>query len=142
VGKAGTIAILLAILSGLGAYNYHRNLEAERAERGNPPFAAYDDASLTALMEAYEGEITSIEGRYGALRDSRVAVRDTHLVGDGVREFERVQARVRKQRAVSEELGTREARVAEIREEQAHRERMARGWVVHVERLIGVSIPL
>ncbi len=141
-GKGAGILILLVLLAGLGGYNYHHNYQLEKEQQGSQPFAGYDDASLEALAAAYESEIAVLQKQYDALKGRRAQVRSTHGVGDGVREFERVQAGSHRLRNVTEELATREARNREIRHEQRYRARLGRGLVLHFERLTGVTVPM
>ena len=144
-GKSSSFGLLLLLLLALvaaGGWNYHKNYQAEMADRTAKPFAGYDTSGLQQLAGAYRAEIDGMHSEYQQLRGARSAVRNTQGVREGVKQFERVQRNTKRLREITEELATREARVREIEEELAHRERLAGGLAVHFERLTGYPLPI
>jgi len=131
------LALGLAIVAG-GAWNYHRNLRAEQQEQGARPFERYSDAELEQLAGAYEAEIREADGRYQAVRARGVEVRDTALIDEGIREFERVQRSSARVRDLATEVADREARLRDIRSEQAHRAAARDGVSQHLARLLSL----
>lgn len=133
--RAGTLAVLLLALVGAGGWNYWRNLRIEQAEHAKRPFAGYADADLRALADAYRGEVESWRQREAAARQGRPAVREQGFVGDGVRQFERVQRHSARAREAATGLAEREARLQEIEKELAYRADLGSGLALHLRRL-------
>ena len=111
--------LLLGIVAGFGTWNYRRNLEAEQAEPR--PFRSYSDNNLAALAAAYQQELDTYAKRYQAATGGKVRVSDGRLLGDQVREFERVQRLSRSTRALAAGIAEREASLAAIDRENAKR---------------------
>ena len=88
-GKLIPLLFLLMLLGGAGGYNYHRNAQAEDAEFR--PFGSYADADLDALAAAYEEQLSGGMAQYQKASSKAVTVREGGLLGEQVREFERVQ---------------------------------------------------
>ena len=138
--SSGAVALLAIALCGLGAWNYHRNYQAELAESGPNGFSGYDDASLESLRLAYQSELEAWRREYEAPQSSRTTVRKTEGVGEGVEEFERVQRFSQRRREVATAVASREARVREIEEEQALRGSAMKTAALHFERLTGIAL--
>ena len=140
-GSGGTFKLilgLLVVLLGLGAFNYHRNWQAEKAEQGPRPLASYEDIGLIQLAEGYRAEIELLEKQQAAARSGSVKARKTEFVGEGVNEFERVQRSSARVRGLSGELAEREARLREIEGEMNYRQKIRTGgFELHLARLIG-----
>ena len=83
--QVGLLLVLLAILGGVGAWNYQRNLEAEAAEPR--PYASYSDEQLVQLAAAYGGQVDQLEGRYEKASGRRTSAAGGKLLGDAVDEF-------------------------------------------------------
>ncbi|MCA9512803.1 MAG: hypothetical protein R3E88_19780 [Myxococcota bacterium] len=142
VRTVGVALVVVALLAGLGAWNYQRNLRAERASPGATPFRGYSDADLAALRGAYEAEIATLRTEYDAASKRRAAVRPTQGVGEGIAEFERVRRSSERVRDAGQELAAQEKRVQEIAAEQARRARTGSEIALHVRRLTGLELPL
>jgi hypothetical protein len=137
-GKFKLLLGVLVVLMGLGAFNYYRNWKGEEAEQGPRPLASYDDVGLTQLADAYRAEIEVLQRRQDAARGQGNAARGTEFIGEGVREFERVQRSSQRVRGLTGELAEREARLRDIEDELAHRQRIeTQGWQLHLARLVG-----
>jgi ketosteroid isomerase-like protein len=133
--KTGMLVLLLAALCALGGWNYWRNLQREQAEQSARPFAGYHDADLQALAAAYRSEVETLRKRYEATRKARPEARRQALVGDGIREFERVQRHSAREREATAELAQQEARLHDVEKELAYRAEMGSGWTLQLRRL-------
>lgn len=133
--RALPLLVLLVALCAAGGWNYHRNLQAERADQGQRVFAGYGDRDLEQLAEAYRQEIEVARRRYEASRRARPEVQERALVGDGVREFERIQRHSQRSRERTADLAEREARLEEIERELAYRAELRSGVSLHIARL-------
>lgn len=136
-GRAGSqillLMVLLALLGGLGTWNYRRNVAAEEAEYR--PYRGYATEQVEQLLAAYREELAAAEaGRQRAAR-VRVDVRDGGLVGEQVREFERVQRASRSKRAWGSRVAELEVAVEELEEERARRGGGGGDWQVFWTRL-------
>lgn len=132
-----TLLLLLVIAGAAGAFNYHRNYQIELQEQGARKFSGYSDADLDKLASAYRAEIEGLEGSYVKARDRRVELGDRPLLGERVREFERVQGAIKVKQGLTSALADAEARLREIEEEQAVRTHN-RGFERHLRRLLSV----
>ena len=135
-GAAGTVVLgmLLVALAAAGTWNYLRNVRAE--EQVFRPYASYSDANLTALQEAYGAEAEQLRARYERARGTAAGVRDRELLGEQVREFERVQRVSHQVRELGAQLSEREAALRDLDDEQAQRERDRDALAVFLRRLL------
>lgn len=143
-GKGGSVTLLLMILAiagCLGAWNYHRNLELELAQRegeGARPFQGYSDEALEQLAAAYGEQADILERKYKASLERRTGVRDTDgLLAEKVEEFERVRKIGDSIRDATSEVADSEARLRQIRDEQAWRHNQNQWWL-HLKRLTSI----
>src|SRR5690606_31777132 len=100
-----------------GAWNYHRNLAAERAERAKRPLSGYATADLEALAEAYRAEVRRLSGRYEAARRRRVETESRAFFGDQIAEYERGRRASRQRREAGASLGETEAALRDVEQE-------------------------
>jgi len=140
-GKGGGLRwiLALALIAG-GAFNYHRNLEAERAAQQPRSFAHYSDTSLEQLAGAYAKALEDQQGELQRARSRRGNVSRNRRLGDAVREMERVQQGTRAERDAMASVAESEARLRAIGAEIAIREREAGSVLVHLERLTGLAL--
>ncbi|MEM7412859.1 MAG: hypothetical protein AAF430_21685 [Myxococcota bacterium] len=117
------LLVLLAILAGGGAYNYHRNLDLEQAEQR--PYRTLSDADLATLLAATEAESERLDGRYEQAR-GQGASRATGQAG--FQAFESAQRRGRAVREMGYQASEMGASLAELRSETARREADAGAW--------------
>jgi hypothetical protein len=118
-GSAGLLAVVLALLVGAVAWNYQRNLAAERGEFR--PYRSYADADLEALIVAYEQAAEVAGERYEASVARRSEVRGAGDLMGKVREFERVQRAGRSTRSARSEFADARASLEALRQERARR---------------------
>jgi hypothetical protein len=137
--RGGTqVAVLLLVLGGLaggGAWNYKRNLDAERAAEAARPLSGYSTADLEALAGAYRQEIEAYRARYESRRGQRAEARDRAFLDDQVREFEKVQQAATRARAAGGDVAEREAALRDVEAELALRGPASGEWEIHLRRL-------
>lgn len=135
-GRAIVIVLALLLLAGGGAYNYHRNLNAEVAEQGERPFKGYADDDLRDLEAAYGAQVDSRQSRYQELKTRRVKTSDSAvLLDEKVADFERIQRAGNEKREMAGVMAENTARLHEIQSELAYRDYRNSGMKVHIERL-------
>ncbi len=139
-GRAtGSILLLLALLAGAGAWNYHRNLQIERATEGNRPYESYAAADLAALREAYAGELAGMRSRFDQARLGRVRPRgDVGSISGNVAQFQQTARASSAIRDAAAGVADREAQIAELDRELSLRENFGEGFKRHLNRLIRI----
>lgn len=138
VSGGAQVLVLVLIVGGLvagGAWNYQRNLAAERAAEAARPLSGYSTADLEALAAAYRQEIAAYEARYAKSRGQRAEARDRAFLDDQVREFEKVQKASTRTRAAGGDVAEREASLRDIETELASRGPASSQWQIHLRRL-------
>jgi transcriptional regulator with XRE-family HTH domain len=133
--RIGPLLLLLLLLGGAGGWNYHRNLEAERAEPR--PYRGLAEADLEALAGALEAELDTWTRRYEAATGRKLAVHDGGLLAENVQEFERVQAISRDTREIGQRLSQTQGSLGRVRQEQRRRETERDRLRLHLRRLFG-----
>jgi hypothetical protein len=131
--RLGTLLVLLLLLGGAGGWNYHRNLQAERAEPR--PYRGLAEADLEALGEALEAELDAYTRRYESATGRRVDVREGGLLAENVQQFERVQAHSRDTRELGQQLSQTQGSLGRVRQEQRKREEERDRLRLHLRRL-------
>jgi hypothetical protein len=139
-GKGGRVLpllVLLGLLVGAGGWNYRRNVALESQE--DRPFRSYAEADLAQLLAAYEGEAARAARRAGGTSRATVDERGSRLLGDSVREFERVQGASRKLRDAQGDLAESELMVAQISQELKRRDQERDPTALFLRRLTTVD---
>jgi hypothetical protein len=113
------LTLLLALLCGLGAWNYRRNVEAEAAVPR--PYRSYSEAQLEQLIAASRVSLESLVARYEKVSGRSIEARDRGFVGDQIKEFERVQSMSRSVRALGYEISESEGLLRELEAEKGRR---------------------
>jgi hypothetical protein len=137
-GGVPALLVLLLVLVGGAAFNYHRNLQAESREPR--PYRGYTEQELSDLMEAYEGRKEGQSERYQAQASRRVASRDKAYFDEQVREFERVQRAHRAKAEARDALAATQVVVKQIRAEQAKRAAERDKWMLFLRRAFTVDL--
>jgi hypothetical protein len=137
-GRLVPLLLLLALLAGGGAWNYQRNTRAEEAVFR--PYRGYADADLEMLRAAYEDDLAARSRRFESAAGRSVDVRDRQLLGDQVREFERVQGISQQKRALAGEVATAEGMLDRIRQEIALRKRDRPAYKKYLRRILGYQV--
>ena len=126
--------LLLALAGGLGAWNYQRNVAAERAELR--PFRSYSDADLESLTEAYRAEVVTYTKRYEVLTGRKVTINEHVHPDQKLREFERVQRISQNTRDLVTQLAKRHVAVDQLDSEQRRRGRERNVVMLFLKRLL------
>ena len=134
MGKLSILLVLLLALGGAGAYNYHRNLEAEA--KVPRPYRGYSDADLTALLEAYQEEVKGQGSRYEAARSQKTTRGEGVYFDEKVRDFERARERSAQTRALAAEVAQNEKVLRDLEREQALRDKDRDPTQVFLRRLL------
>jgi hypothetical protein len=113
------LLVLLVLAGGLGAWNYQRNVEAERAELR--PFRSYSDADLESLTEAYRVEVETYTKRYEALTGRKVVINERVHTDQKLHEFERVQRISQNTRDLVTQLAQRHVAIEQLDAERRKR---------------------
>ncbi len=132
-GRPMVALMLLAGMVGLGAWNFHRNVEAERQQPR--PFASYSDSDLETLVAAYEQEIADFTRKWEKVTGKKVNVQNFVHTDSRIREFERVQGLGRQAREMTGELAKRHVALDELHEEQAKRVQEQEVVLIFLKRL-------
>jgi hypothetical protein len=100
--------VLLAIvaIAGAGAWNYHRNLEAEAQRNAARPLSGYSTSDLEALADAYRQELSAQKGRSKGGNQVRAVAKNRAYFDEQVQEFEKVQKQAAAQRKADAASGS------------------------------------
>ena len=109
------LLLLIGIVGGFGTWNYRRNVEAEALVPR--PYRSYSDADLATLTDAYQQELDAFTRRYEATTGRKLPSADGELLGDQIRQFEKVQQARRSTRELARQIIDREASLGEIKRE-------------------------
>jgi hypothetical protein len=131
------LLILLLLLVGGGTWNYRRNLARENQE--DRPLRGYAEVDLEKLLTAYEQEQARAAKRAGATPRARVSEGSGGLVGENVREFERVQRQSQRLRDANGELAESELMVAQIQRELQRRDQDRDPMAVLIRRVTTID---
>lgn len=136
-GRAtGSVVLLLLILTGAGAWNYHRNWQIEKDSEGHRPYESYAVADLSALRDAYEAELVGVRARFEAAKRERVRPqRDVGSMTDNVAQFQRTARTSTAIREAAAHVADRQEQVEALDRELAIRSRFGEGLMRHVKRL-------
>jgi hypothetical protein len=129
-----TLLLILVLCGGAGAWNYHRNLQAERAEPR--PYRSLTEEALASLAAALEAEVEDLTSSYEAASGRKVSITEEALLGEKVREFERVQSISQSTRAIGQRLSQSEGSLQRVRKELRRREEESDLLRLHLRRLI------
>ena len=136
-GKAlPVILVLLAVLAGLGGFNYWRNLQAEREVFR--PYRAYSERDLEQLIQAYEADLGRLNARYESARSRRTEAGGGALLGERVAAFERTRRAGERVRALGAEVSEREAALNDFHEERRLRAEERNVVRVFLRRLLTI----
>ena len=136
-GRAmGSLLVLLLLVAGLGAWNYHRNWEIEKQTEGIRPYKSYAVEDLEALKSAYSSELAGARSEFEETRRRRVRpTRDGGSMAAHVDQFEATARTSAAIRNAAGELAERQGQISELERELELRTRFGEGLVRHVKRL-------
>lgn len=119
-GQALLLLLLLGILGAGGGWNYRRNLAEE--QKIPRPFSTLSEVDLAQLKLAYESEVEQLTNKYARATGHKIQIREGGLVGDQIREFERVQRLSRGVRELGFRIAEQEGSAQELQNELDRRE--------------------
>jgi len=132
--KVLLLFVLLALAGGFGAWNYQRNVAAERAEPR--PFRSYSDADLDSLTEAYRAEVETYTNRYEARTGRKVSIHEHAHTDQKLREFERVQRISQDTRDLVTQLAQRHEAIEQLDVERRKRVKEKDVVMLFLKRLL------
>lgn len=136
-GRTFLLMILMAGLGTVGFRNYQRNVAAEA---NTPrPYRTYDVAQLEQLEVAYQVELDGLVARYSNVSGNPINAQDKGLIGERIKEFERVQRLSNSVRSLGYEISEREAALNEVSSELRSRADMAPGVKLFLRRVFTFS---
>ena len=131
-----SLALLLVLLLGAGAWNYHRNFRLEQASERGRPYAGYSEREVQLLRDAAESELKTAKARFARARGGRIrSARDRGSVGDNVRQFYRTSRASDAGRDAAAGVAENERLVATLNQELAARAELGAGMGRHLRRL-------
>jgi len=136
-GALVPLLVLLLLLGGGGAWNYRRNLARESQE--DRPLRGYAEADLQKLLGAYEQEQERATRRAGATRRAQPKEMPGQLVGETVREFERVQRASQRVRDANGDLAETELMVEQIHQELQRRDQERDPMALFIRRVTTID---
>ena len=132
--RALLLFALLALAGGFGAWNYQRNVAAERAKPR--PFRSYSDADLDSLTEAYRAEVETYTNRYEARTGRKVSIHEHAHTDQKLREFERVQRISQDTRDLVTQLAQRHEAIEQLDAERRKRVKEKDVVMLFLKRLL------
>lgn len=133
-GGVGLLAVLLLLLVVAGAWNFYRNLAAERAV--HRPFQSYADTDLEVLTAALQVDSRAQATRYEVAANQRSLVGKKGYFDEQVAEFERVQRVGDTKRRAQRDLAGSRVTLRLLEEERGYRVREEKPVSVFLERLL------
>ncbi len=132
----GSLALLLALLLGLGAWNYHRNLRLEQASARGRAYSGYSTHEVELLRDAVAGELAASRARFERAQGRRQGTaRDRGSLGDNAAQFARTTRASEAIRDAASTVAEQEAMKAALDAELAHRAGLGTGTALHLKRL-------
>ena len=132
----GSLALLLVVLLGLGAWNYHRNYRLELASAHGRPYSGYTHQEVSLLRDAVAAELEASRARFERARGNRMrGSSDLGSVGDNAAQFNRTTRASNAIRDAASEVAAQEANLATLDAELAQRSGSADGAALHLRRL-------
>jgi hypothetical protein len=136
-GRAtGAVVLLLVLLSGLGAWNYHRNWQLEKQTEQNRPYKNYAVADLEKLRAAYQAELKGVRAEFDSARRNRARpARDAGSIAANVAQFSRTARASDAIRDAAANVADREGQIEQLTRELDLRAQLGEGLMVHFKRL-------
>ncbi len=136
-GRAtGSLVLLLLILGVAGGWNYHRNLQFEKATEGLRPYQAYSIEDLESLRDAYAGELRGVRANFDAAKRNRARpVADMGSIAGNVEQFKQTARASGAIRLAAANVVEREEQIVELDRELELRSRFGQGIDRHIKRL-------
>ncbi len=136
-GRAtGSLVLLILVLGVAGGWNYHRNLQFERATEGLRPYQAYSVEDLESLRSAYASELNGVRADLDSAKRKRArGVRDVGTIAGNVEQFQQTTRASSAIRMAAANVAEREDQIKELERELDIRSRFGGGLDRHFKRL-------
>ena len=139
-GSVRGLVLVLLVLLGTGAWNYHRSYRADLENHRSLPFASYSTPDLVSLQAGYSEELERSQALYARRRAALGERPDAGVHGPGLADrvaaLERTQASARGIREARADFAQNEARLREVEAELERRSRPGAELRLHLERLV------
>ena len=132
----GPLMVLLALLVGVGGWNFVQNTRVENAQPR--PYRNYSDADLAPLIAAYQSQIDGRDQTLRAASQQKVGIRDGGLIGQRLDDFARVQEVGRKRRELAGRVSDSEHALEQVQLEIEKREEDRPIYKLILRRLITI----
>jgi len=130
------LALVLLVLVGVGAWNYHRNWTLERASERGRPYAGYSARDVELLRDAVAGELDQKRAVLARAKRGRVgSARDKGAIADNVRQFDRASRAGDAIRDAAGDVAEREQLKAALDHELEVRAGAGTSMALHLARL-------
>lgn len=131
-----SLVLLLLVVTGAGAWNYHRNLQIEKETEGTRPYKSYAASDLEALRGAYGEELEGTRAQLAHAKRQRSRVsRNEGSIAKNVEQFARTARKSSNIRDAAGHVAERQRQIAELERELELRARFGQGMVQHLNRL-------
>ena len=136
-GRAtGSLVLLLLGVTVAGGWNYHRNLQIEKASDGNRPYQSYTEDDLTALRAAYDQELKGSQANFDSAKSNRSRPQsDLGSIAGNVEQFQNTTRASSAIRDAAARVTDRESQIGAIDRELTMRSEFGEGLARHIKRL-------
>jgi hypothetical protein len=135
----GGAIVLLLLVAGLGAWNYHRNLQIERESEGSRPYRSYASSDLEALRSAYAMELESVRAELAQTKQRRSQIsRNQGSIAKNVEQFAQTAHTSSAIREAAGNVAERESQITELDKELELRSRFGQGMQRHLTLLLTI----
>ncbi len=134
--STASLALLLLALVGVGAWNYHRNYQLERASERGRVYSGYSTHEVELLRDAASSELETARVRFDRAQGRRAgSARDRGTVAGNVRQFDRTTRASSAIRDAASDLSERESLKTALDQELSLRVGSSTGMALHLKRL-------
>ena len=134
--STASLALLLLALVGVGAWNYHRNYQLERASERGRVYSGYSTHEVELLRDAAAAELKTARVRFDRAQGQRAgSARDRGTVAGNVRQFDRTTRASSAIRDAASDLSERESLKTALDQELSLRVGSSTGMALHLKRL-------
>ena len=136
-GRAmGSLVLLLVVVAVAGGWNYHRNLQLEKASENNRPYRSYAVGDLEALRAATATELERMRSRFASAQRQRARPQgDVGSISGNVEQFQHTTRASTAIRDAAARVAEREGQLAALDRELELRSRMGEGLARHLKLL-------
>ena len=122
-------------MSGVGAWNYHRNLQIEQAE-SHRPYSTYATEDVEALRSAYGTELQGGRAQFASAKRNRARPQgDVGSIAGNVDQFQKATRASSAIRQAASQVAAGQSQIAELDRELELRTRFGEGMERHIKLL-------